>query len=414
MAWVLLAAVAFPAVLALGTPKVCENPKLSCGGLISDDFCCFNFPSGQLFQTQIWDANPVNGKFTGPKTSWTIHGFWPNHCDGKFEPNCDSSRQYTDIGGILKSFGKTELLSDMRTYWRGGDGDFEAFWSREWEKHGTCISSLRPNCYTDYTPYQEVIDYFQSVVDQFKKIDSYRFLEKAGIVPSGTKTYTSNEIHAALKEGFGHPVVIRCYKGTFNEIWYSHNIRGSMQTGTFVPTAPQGVLSRCPSTGIRYLPKTGLPAPRKPAAGLTPTGQGSFSDTGHLKAVVSGEDKYRGCLFERGFTLQTLKGECGIVNQIFTCGPNVRPTVFTKSKGKLVYQDWSVFYAPVLPIDSQKVNIFTSSKSARESARKLAWKPASTQDHKQPGKTVVYKPVSDSVGQPAIEPVKVEFYWEDA
>ncbi|PBP18215.1 hypothetical protein BUE80_DR011085 [Diplocarpon rosae] len=433
MAWVLLAAVAFPVVLALGTPKVCENPKLSCGGLISDDLCCFNSPAGQFFHTQIWDANPKTGKFTGPTTSWTIHGLWPNHCDGGFGDNCDPSRKYTDIGGILKRFDKTELLSYMRTYWHGSSDQIEAFWEREWEKHGTCISSLSPNCYNGYTPYQEVVDYFQSVVNVYKKIDSYAVLEKAGIVPSVDNTYTSDEIHAALKKGFGHPVIIRCYKGTFNEIWYSYNTRGSMQMGEFVPTTPQGVLNRCPSTGIRYLPKNGQPAPVKPAVAMTPTGTGSFSQTGHLKGLARGEESYRGCLIGTGewharrscalytavasgpgFTLLTTKGKCGIVNSILTCGPEVTPTVFTKSEGKLAFQDWTVFFVGFLPKGSEKTYVYTRSEPAKELARKLAWESARMQASKPLGKTAANRPISKSVGRPAIEALKVEFYWEDA
>ncbi|CAE6411467.1 unnamed protein product [Rhizoctonia solani] len=38
------------------------------------NLCCFEYPGGQLLQTQFWDFNPS----TGPSDSWTIHGLWPD------------------------------------------------------------------------------------------------------------------------------------------------------------------------------------------------------------------------------------------------------------------------------------------------------------------------------------------------
>jgi len=120
-----------PRALA-GTAKTCTNPQTSCQNTTAvTDLCCFNAPGGQLVQTQFWDTSPSTGTlhhvyiicpsslliFLGPSNSWTIHGLWPDHCDGTYDSNCDSSRAYTDITGILQSAGKTDLLSYMNTYW---------------------------------------------------------------------------------------------------------------------------------------------------------------------------------------------------------------------------------------------------------------------------------------------------------
>jgi ribonuclease T2 len=61
----------------------------------------------------------------------------------------------------------------MNTYWVDINGDDESFWEHEWAKHGTCISTFDTSCYTDYTPQEEVPDFFQATVDLFKTLDSY-------------------------------------------------------------------------------------------------------------------------------------------------------------------------------------------------------------------------------------------------
>jgi ribonuclease T2 len=48
------------------------NAPLSCHNTTAYDTCCFNFPGGDLLQTQFWDTKPA----TGPSNSWTIHGLW--------------------------------------------------------------------------------------------------------------------------------------------------------------------------------------------------------------------------------------------------------------------------------------------------------------------------------------------------
>lgn len=162
----------------------------------------------------------------------------PDKCDGTYEQYCDRSREYTNISAIISAAGKTELLDYMNTYWKDYQGDDEDFWEHEWDKHGTCISTLEPGCYDNYTPQQEVVAYFQKTVDLFKTLDSYAFLAAKGITPSLTQTYKSNNIEEALAKPRGVQATIRCRDGELDEIWYFYNVRGSVETGQFVPTEP--------------------------------------------------------------------------------------------------------------------------------------------------------------------------------
>ncbi|KAL8958242.1 MAG: hypothetical protein Q9193_004660, partial [Seirophora villosa] len=126
----------------------------------------------------------------------------------------------------------------MNTYWKDYKGDDEDFWEHEWDKHGTCISTLEPTCYTNYTPQEEVVAYFQKTVDLFKTLDSYAFLADAKILPSTTVTYSAKQIEEALSKPRNVNVTIQCRNGELDEIWYFYNVRGSLQTGEFVPSDP--------------------------------------------------------------------------------------------------------------------------------------------------------------------------------
>ncbi|KAF2851283.1 ribonuclease M [Plenodomus tracheiphilus IPT5] len=342
----------------------CPMPQLSCHNTtVVENLCCFNAPGGQLLQTQFWDTAPA----TGPDDSWTLHGLWPDRCDGTYEANCDPTRAYKNITAILSSSGASpDLLTYMSTYWKDYQGDDETFWEHEWAKHGTCISTLNPECYADHIATEEVIDYFQKAVDLFKALPSYEWLAAAGITPSTSKTYTTSAIQSAIQaKRPGVSVTLGCKSSALNEIWYHYDVRGPLQTGDFVPANPDGTKSTCPATGIKYLPKNGGSAPA-PAPSPTTTGGGGgtqptttsapgtpFSGRGTLNVVVNGQNK--GCVISKGtwytsgtcatftateidagFTLASSKGKCGVVGGALTCDASVTSaTGFTNVGGKL-------------------------------------------------------------------------------
>lgn len=247
----------------------------------------------------------------------------------------------------------------MSTYWKDYQGDDETFWEHEWAKHGTCISTLEPSCYSSHKPTEEVVDYFQKAVDLFKTLPSYDWLAAAGIVPSSTATYTTAQIQAAITaKRPGVTVTLGCSSSSLNEIWYHYDVRGSLQKGTFVAANPDGTKSTCPTTGIKYLPKssggsttttkTTTTTPTSTAAPGTP-----YSGKGTLNVVVNGQTN--GCIISKGtwytsgtcatftaassgsgFTLTSSKGACGIVSGALLCDTSVATaTVFTSSSGNL-------------------------------------------------------------------------------
>lgn len=230
-----LAAVPVANALSLVNRATCSSTVQSCSSGASSSSvssCCVNKPGGQLLQTQFWDTDPV----TGPSNSWTIHGLWPDNCDGTYDENCDSSRAYTGIGTILNNNGKSALVSYMQNYWQSNSESTEAFWEHEWSTHGTCVSTLDPDCYSSYTKGQEAADYFQVVVDLFKTLNTYGALSAAGITPSSSKTYTSSQIQAALLKVTGKAAVISCSNNELYQVYYGFFVNGPLKNAAFVPS----------------------------------------------------------------------------------------------------------------------------------------------------------------------------------
>ena len=162
----------------------------------------------------------------------------------------------------------------MNTYWKDYQGNDESFWEHEWGKHGTCISTLEPSCYTDYTPQEEVVDFFTKTVNLFKTLPSYTWLSDAGIVPSTSATYTSAAILAALKSPRGVDAVIQCANtNELDEIWYFYDVTGSVQSGTFIPTPPGTLPSHTPFSLIIIHSSKSLIRLPKPQMAPNPTAQ---------------------------------------------------------------------------------------------------------------------------------------------
>lgn len=97
----------------------------------------------------------------------------PDHCNGGFDQFCDSSRKYSNISLILVDSGRGDLLEYLSEYWKDFRGDDSNLWQHEWNKHGTCVSTLDTHCYEDYVPQQEVVDYFDKTAEIFKTLPSH-------------------------------------------------------------------------------------------------------------------------------------------------------------------------------------------------------------------------------------------------
>ncbi|GJJ13803.1 hypothetical protein Clacol_008060 [Clathrus columnatus] len=112
-----------PGLLPRASSSGCSTTgAVSCHNTtVQTNLCCF--------EAQFWDTS---GPGTALPQNWTVHGLWPDNCDGSFEENCDSSRDYTNITQILESQGQTALLTFMQT---GGNGKSNEFMSKVLAQH---------------------------------------------------------------------------------------------------------------------------------------------------------------------------------------------------------------------------------------------------------------------------------------
>ncbi|KAG8709155.1 ribonuclease T2-like [Ceratobasidium sp. 395] len=343
------------------------------------NLCCFEAPGGQLLQTQFWDFNPS----TGPSNSWTIHGLWPDHCDGTYDASCDPARAYTDISSILSNGGATDILNYMKTYWVDINGDNESFWEHEWAKHGTCMSTLKPACISSSVKGQDAIYYFTRTVNLFKTLTTYDFLGAAGIYPSTTATYTLSQVTAAVKAKWGFTPAFDCTSGSLNAISYYYNLKGSIIDGTLVPiNAPKA--GTCSSSGsLKYPPKSGSGTPT--TTSTAPSGTSTAVPSKATIVGITSSGAKTGCLLTAGtwsvqtcatftvtnvsggFNLSTSKGKCQVSGGTLSCGSTVATaSVFTSSGGLLAYGGSTAFTADSVPSGTAQATVYTGSSHAQD------------------------------------------------
>jgi ribonuclease T2 len=297
------------------------------------------------------------------------------------------------------------IVSQISPQLTTSSGNDETLWFHEWAKHGTCVSTLTPSCYgPSYKPQEEVVDYFRSAVTVYQALPTYQWLLDAGIVPSTSVTYSRDAIQTALRQRHGADVSLGCKANKFDEVWYHFDVKGSVQTGQFVASIPDGGKTTCPELGIRYPPKrssggggghsTHVGYPTR-TSGPMPTGTGApFQGKGVLN-VITQDDGQRGCIISGGtwyvsgtcakftaspldeeakqdgksFTLRSNKGDCAIVKDALICANHVRnPSTFsTNAHGLLSFDGNTTFFADQVPRGWKQVPVYVEPSQHRTS-----------------------------------------------
>ncbi|TFK77340.1 ribonuclease T2 [Pluteus cervinus] len=267
-----------PALLSCASAPLtysCENT-----GLITNT-CCTSTPGGLVLQTQFWDT------YTGlekkgqllPKGSWTLHGLWPDNCDGSFEQYCDFSRQFDpdpspaalpngtvippwkgpSISTFIAEFGRTDLLNFMNAYWVSQGSPNADFWAHEFAKHATCLSTFDIACYgRSYKKHEDVVNFFDAAIRAFHRYPTFDMLAAFGIIPSNKTGYDLTDIETALTSQTGAKPFLGCSKnGTvLAEVWYFNHVLGTPQYGNFKPVNSTTTTSCSSTSKIWYYERT--------------------------------------------------------------------------------------------------------------------------------------------------------------
>ncbi|KAI9353574.1 ribonuclease T2-like protein [Obelidium mucronatum] len=236
-------------------PQQCDNSIVSCTS--KADACCVP-TNGVMVLALQWlpgYCKSINDRCTHdvldriPQDQWTIHGLWPDNCQGYQVSDCDTKRVYSDTANRVKNTG---IYRNLTTYWvsfKGGkESDFNDFWGHEWSKHGTCYSPADRECVGNSIG-ADVEKFFRDTLYLQAKYNVFAALKNANIVPSKTAAYKSEDIKNALVASFGALSIGLVCKGP-----YLGEIRlGLLGTGGDVAKNGDVYLpSTCPRYGVMY------------------------------------------------------------------------------------------------------------------------------------------------------------------
>lgn len=265
----------YPGVTPYNHSCALSNPVLSCSKQANPDkadTCCVETYGGLLLQTQFWSvftAREEEGQLL-PKSSWSIHGLWPDFCDGSYTQYCDLSRQYDpapspnttngksngtpvpaykgeSIDKWFEPYGKLDLLAYMNKYWIGQYDPNWFLWAHEYSKHATCFSTFQTECWGPKAPkYADLFEFFETVITYFRQLPTYQWLADSGIRPSNSTAYTLSDIQKALTKEYGFVPYVGCSGPRYNEtaagagssdngrtqlseMWYYYHVYGAPQ-----------------------------------------------------------------------------------------------------------------------------------------------------------------------------------------
>lgn len=105
---------------------------------------------------------------------YVTQGTYPQYC------TADSGiPTYTgaQIASLIKQY-SPKTYDYMTVYYKDISGNDPSFWEHEWNKHGTCFTTLRSYCVAPRNGANQTVSalvgYFEEIVQRFQKRELYR------------------------------------------------------------------------------------------------------------------------------------------------------------------------------------------------------------------------------------------------
>lgn len=152
-------------------------------------------------------------------------GFWPSigndgpcTCSSeKFSPNvvclrCVHGRCCIPSPSRVLALQISSLMPDMQKYWPSYQQSDDTFWAHEYEKHGTCASSI--------TRLSTQFDFFETTLQLTKQYNAIPMLAKGGgIKPSDSTRYNTADAQTAIKKAFGGIPAFTCKSSKLDSVY---------------------------------------------------------------------------------------------------------------------------------------------------------------------------------------------------
>lgn len=167
--------------------------------IITNDTCLTSEQSNCILNSNMQNYNylmyvtqwppTVNASYPYYIDSFTINGIWPTFNNNSYPCYCNNTNFKFNFTTIKSLYRQLEIA------WYDYKGDQSTnLWTRQWEKHGTCITTNQ-------------FDFFNYGIYLHNKYDFVGLLAKKDIIPSTIHKYNYTWIYEAIKSDNAAPLI---------------------------------------------------------------------------------------------------------------------------------------------------------------------------------------------------------------